>query len=659
MANFLVTTLNDENDGGSGGSGLSLREAIASANATTGADTILFSSGLSGGTITLTLGQLNITNNLNIIGLGAENLTIDANSNSRIFNVDDGTENAIGVTIAGLTLTRGSAPASAGGGAIANAESLTIINSLVKNNVSSLAGGAIFSINPNNSLAVFNSTFRDNTAGLGGGAISQFQGTSNIDSSTFDRNTAANAGGAISARSAQVTLTNSTIINNRTERNGGGIIIFDSGSTLEARNSTFSGNTAAFTGGGLALSLGASATVINTTLTANTANNGAGIMISAVSPSGTAVIQNSIVAGNNGVDLSGNLAAGSTNNLIGGDPLLGPLQNNGGPTLTHAPLPGSPAIDGGSNAVAAGATDQRGEARIQSGIIDIGAVELLVPLNGTAGNDTITGTAFKDSINGLGGDDLIDGGLGNDLVDGGTGRDNLLGNEGNDTLIGSAGNDTLNGGAGADSLFGGANNDIYFVDDLGDVVTENANEGSDRVQSTITYTLGNHLEMLYLLGNNPIDGTGNNLDNRIQGNAAANILNGASGNDTLIGAGGNDLLVGGLGNDSLNGGAGADRFRFNSPNEGIDNIADFSLSQGDSIAISASGFGGGLVAGVGITTEQFVLGTTATDAFDRFIYNGATGALFFDADGTGTIAAVQIATLNNRVAINNTHFSVT
>jgi hypothetical protein len=278
---------------------------------------------------------------------------------------------------------------------------------------------------------------------------------------------------------------------------------------------------------------------------------------------------------------------------------------------------------------------------------------------GNLGNDTLLGGTGNDSLDGHIGNDSLLGGDGNDSLNGSFGDDNLLGGIGNDTLIGGSGNDTLKGDAGADRLTGGTGDDHYYVDNTGDIVTENANEGTDKVKSTITYTLGNNLENLYLLGNSAINGTGNTLNNLVKGNEATNTLNGGNGNDTLTGNGGNDILVGGLGNDSLTGGNGTDRFTFNAANEGIDIISDFSLSQGDSITVSASGFGGGLIAGTSITANQFVLGSTAADSFDRFIYNNTTGALFFDADGTGSIVQLQIATLNNRAAINNTHLIAT
>jgi Ca2+-binding RTX toxin-like protein len=165
--------------------------------------------------------------------------------------------------------------------------------------------------------------------------------------------------------------------------------------------------------------------------------------------------------------------------------------------------------------------------------------------------------------------------------------------------------------------------------------------------------------MVINLGNNPNTGTSGN--DRLQGTAGNDSLNGLAGNDellglagndTLIGGSGNDTLIGGLGNDTLTGGSGSDRFTFNSPNQKVDRITDF-LPVDDTIAVSAAGFGGGLISGAAITTAQFKLGASATTASHRFIYNSANGALFFDADGTGAITQVQIASLGTGLAMTN------
>ena len=83
-------------------------------------------------------------------------------------------------------------------------------------------------------------------------------------------------------------------------------------------------------------------------------------------------------------------------------------------------------------------------------------------------------------------------------------------------LYDGVGNDTLNGGTGADTLIGGVGNDSYYVDDVGDIVTEAANDGTDTVYSTVTYTLANNVENLTLQGTTAINGTGNALNNPSQ-----------------------------------------------------------------------------------------------------------------------------------------------
>lgn len=144
------------------------------------------------------------------------------------------------------------------------------------------------------------------------------------------------------------------------------------------------------------------------------------------------------------------------------------------------------------------------------------------------------------------------------FLTGTAGNDTLIGGAGADTLIGNAGNDYLDGGAGGDSLLGGTGNDTYVVDSVADIVTESASEGTDQVLSSINYTLGSNLESLTLTGSAAINGTGNNLGNTLQGNAANNVLTGGSGADFLLGNGGNDTLIGSAGDDYLSGGVGLD-----------------------------------------------------------------------------------------------------
>ncbi len=145
-----------------------------------------------------------------------------------------------------------------------------------------------------------------------------------------------------------------------------------------------------------------------------------------------------------------------------------------------------------------------------------------------------------------------------------------IGNTLKNVLVGDAGHNTLNGGAEADDMRGGLGNDTYVVDNVGDKVTENLNEGTDQVNSLIDYTLGLNLENLVLGGTGNLKGTGNTLNNVITGNAGNNILDGGDGNDTLNGGLGDDDLKGGKGDDTLNGGAGNDKLDGGDGNDDLD-----------------------------------------------------------------------------------------
>ena len=147
----------------------------------------------------------------------------------------------------------------------------------------------------------------------------------------------------------------------------------------------------------------------------------------------------------------------------------------------------------------------------------------------------------------------------------------LIGNGASNTLTGGAGNDTLDGGSGADILIGGLGDDTYFVDNTGDVVTENAGAGIDTVAAAVTYTLAANVENLGLAGTSAINGTGNSLGNVLLGNTAANVLTGLGGNDSFDGDAGADTMIGGTGDDSYIVDDAGDRVIENT-SEGIDTV---------------------------------------------------------------------------------------
>ncbi len=132
---------------------------------------------------------------------------------------------------------------------------------------------------------------------------------------------------------------------------------------------------------------------------------------------------------------------------------------------------------------------------------------------------------------------------GDDNLAGTNADDTLTGLAGNDTITALAGDDTLDGGTGADTLIGGTGDDVYIVDNTGDVVTENSGEGTDTIQSSVTYALPTNVENLTLTGTGDINGTGNSAVNIITGNSGNNVLDGGAGADTLTGGGGNDTFI--------------------------------------------------------------------------------------------------------------------
>jgi len=178
-----------------------------------------------------------------------------------------------------------------------------------------------------------------------------------------------------------------------------------------------------------------------------------------------------------------------------------------------------------------------------------------------------TGNGLRNSIVGNGGANILSGNGGDDVISGGAGNDVLYGGSGNDILNGGDGNDILDGGDGADRMIGGQGDDVFAVDNLNDEVIENIGSGVDRIESFVSYALPGNVENLSLMGNDPVNGTGNGLDNFINGNEMSNILFGGEGNDLISGGAGDDILSGGEGDDVIRAGSGDDSLRGDAGND--------------------------------------------------------------------------------------------
>jgi Ca2+-binding RTX toxin-like protein len=303
-------------------------------------------------------------------------------------------------------------------------------------------------------------------------------------------------------------------------------------------------------------------------------------------------------------------------------------------------------------------------------------------VSGGADNDQINGGTDDDTLNGDAGNDTLNGETGKDTMSGGLGDDQLNGGADVDTLKGDAGNDTLNGGAGADKMDGGAGDDSFIADNAADVIVDTAG-GIDRIVASFNFSLADaahvqgSVEKLALAGTGNINGTGNALANTLTGNAGNNTLKagaasdtvtGAAGNDSLFGEAGNDVLsgglgadklYGGLGKDTMTGGAQADQFVFDTaPNTAAnrDVVTDFVHGQ-DKFLLENAVFAKVGAPGV-LKAGAFHAGTAAHDADDRIVYNKATGVLSYDADGNGTLPAVQFALLTNKPVLTATDFAV-
>ena len=347
-AGLTVTTLDDElNADGD----CSLREAITAANTDTAVDACTTGAGadsisVPAGTITLGSQLPAVTTTITITGSGAANTILQANANpdTATYRVLEVTSFG-NLTLDGLTVQHGRCFFTCSGfrtegGGIFNAGTLTVTNSTFSGNSADGSGGAIF--NGVGTLTITNSTFSGNSAGIGGALRNN--GIASVTNSTFAGNSAIR-GGAI--------------------RHSAGFA-----DVLTVISSTFSGNSATDNTAGIA-----NDTAVNTFHMSNT------------------IIANSLSGGDcnsaPATNVNNLIEDGSCSPALSGDPNLGPLQDNGGPTQTMALLSGSPAIDAGDD-TACPATDQRGITRPQGPHCDIGAFELEQTADTTPPTITIT-----------------------------------------------------------------------------------------------------------------------------------------------------------------------------------------------------------------------------------------------------------------------------
>ena len=365
---------------------------------------ITFATGLVGD-IVLTNGALLLdTADFNINGPGSDLLQVSGDGASRVLIAfDSGAD--LSYNISGLHITNGFT--SGNGGAIFNSENLTLADCIVSNSIAENGGG----ITNEGTLVLESCLVSMNNANIYGGGIDNFGGNASLRFCTISANLADFGGGIENNTGGNLTVQSNAITNNTAALSGGGIDSF-SATTLVA-NTTISGNNAGF-GAGF-FNEQSAVTITQSTIAENTASTSTGgLLASSNAPVGNTLVHNTIIAGNTNGDIATDdpsfveLDPGSSNNLIsdaasaGGlidginanqvgvsGTILAALADNGGPTATHALVPGSPAIDAGNNTFASLPPfdarelplfpfDQRGAGfiRIFDGTVDIGAFEI-------------------------------------------------------------------------------------------------------------------------------------------------------------------------------------------------------------------------------------------------------------------------------------------
>jgi hypothetical protein len=384
-----IITVTNTNDTGPG----SLRQALIDAN---DGDTINFAVT---GTIGLTSDELLVNKSVTIPGPGTDVLAINGNATYRVFHIAPSKI----VTISELTITNGNAsnePVPDGGGIYNDHATLTLGNCTITNNVAFRDGGGVHNAGAA-TLTLNDCVINGNVTGNDGGGICN-DGTGGaaimgITNSTVSSNSATHGAGICNdgrMKGATLLQINNTTFNNNSAGDDAGAIlnIADTKGTATLSNCTISGNSAQSFGGGINNVAGL--TVSNTTFSGNSANFGGSIAIgNPVTVSiGDTVLSAGKMGGNiyndggivisRGYNLSSDDGGGYLNgpgDQLNIDPLLGPLQDNGGPTFTHALLFGSPAINAGDpNFVGPPDYDQRGPNyyRVTDGRIDVGSFEV-------------------------------------------------------------------------------------------------------------------------------------------------------------------------------------------------------------------------------------------------------------------------------------------
>ncbi|SNT17540.1 calcium-binding protein [Tropicimonas sediminicola] len=263
--------------------------------------------------------------------------------------------------------------------------------------------------------------------------------------------------------------------------------------------------------------------------------------------------------------------------------------------------------------------------------IDAASIERLV-IDAGGGNDILSGAGASVAMK-------VDGGAGADIISTGAAKDTVSGGGGGDTLRGGGANDVLRGKSGADRIFGEAGNDKIFGDNGADRLDGGA--GKDTIKG------GGSADILL----------GGSSHDTLSGGNGSDDLKGGAGDDTLDGGEGNDRLSGGSGGDTLTGGKGADEFVLAQTSK-VDVITDFETGT-DMILLDSAHMAGLDARANGLLVQnQFTTGGNATTADHRLMYSNSNGKLFYDADGTGAAARVQIALLDPGLGLGSSDFEI-